>query len=86
MAIKLMSEDAKDIFMNHLNEGSSYEIVNPMVESGGEGICTAWHLVLHASCVVRETSVLFPHFHVILKFCFSSHKKIIPPEVSLVPI
>ena len=62
MVMKIMSEDARDIFMECIKEGTSYEITNPIVESGGEDLDTDFHLVLHASCKVKERYGFFASF------------------------
>ena len=38
MVMKLMCEDARDIFMNYLKEGSTFQISAPIVDTGGEGL------------------------------------------------
>ena len=62
MVMKLMSEDARDIFMAYLEEGSTFEIAAPIVETGGEGLDNRFHIVLHASCRLKKITDLCASF------------------------
>ena len=70
MLMKLMTEDARDIFLEILKEGTVYEIFNPRVESGGENIHRHYHWILHASCCVQELNILFRIFPYTIKIPF----------------
>ena len=67
MLMKLMTEDARDIFVEILKKGNVYEIFNPTVETGGENIHENYHLILRASCAVQELNILFRTFPYTIK-------------------
>ena len=70
MVMKLMSEDAGDIFMNDLREGSSFEISATMIETGGEELDNCFHIVLHASCILTKMTDLCVSFPYTIKIPF----------------
>ena len=79
MVMKLMSEDARDIFMNYLKEGLTFKINAPMVETGGEGLDNRFHIVLHSSCKLKETNGLRVSFPYTTKIPFEiEHGKLCP--------
>ena len=74
MVMKLMCEDARDIFMNYLKEDSTFQISAPMVDTGGEGLDNRFHIVLHASCRLEKTIDLYASFPYTIKLPFQIEK------------
>ena len=68
MVMKLMSEDARDIFMNYLKEGLTFEINAPMVETGGEGLDNHFHIVFILFVGLKRQVYYVPHSHTQLKY------------------